>query len=54
MYLAEDANKVLRPRLESQLTPGSRIVSHLFKMGDWQPDKTVRVGDRSIYLWIVH
>ncbi len=53
MYLADDANKVLRPRLEAQLAPGSRIVSHLFKMGDWTPDKTVKVGDRTIYLWIV-
>ena len=53
MYLAEDANKVLRPRLESQLAPGSRIVSHLFKMGRWEPEKTIKVGDRSIYLWTV-
>ena len=53
MYLADDANKILRPRLEAQLAPGSRIVSHLFRMGDWKPEKTVRVGDRSIYLWTV-
>lgn len=53
MYLAEDANKVLRPRLESLLAPGSRIVSHLFRMGDWEPEKTIKVGDRNIYLWTV-
>lgn len=53
MYLAEDANKVLRPRLESLLAPGSRIVSHLYKMGDWEPEKTIKVGDRSIYMWTV-
>jgi SAM-dependent methyltransferase len=53
MYLADDANKILRPRLEAQLAPGSRIVSHLFRMGDWKPEKTVRVGDRFIYLWTV-
>jgi precorrin-6B methylase 2 len=53
MYLAEDANKVLRPRLETLLAPGSRIVSHLYKMGDWEPEKKIKVGDRSIYLWTV-
>ena len=53
MYLAEDANKVLRPRLEAQLAPGSRIVSHLYRMGDWEPEQTIKVGDRSIFLWTI-
>ena len=37
--------------------PGSRIVSHDFDMGDWTPDRVVRVqGDgreRVLYLWTV-
>lgn len=53
MYLAEDANKVLRPRLEAQLAPGSRIVSHLYRMGDWEPERTIKVGDRSIFMWTI-
>ncbi|MEQ9448084.1 MAG: SAM-dependent methyltransferase, partial [Rhodospirillaceae bacterium] len=51
-YLAEDANRVLKPRLK-KLAPGTRIVSHLFRMGDWEPDKITRVGERSVYLWVV-
>ena len=53
LYLAEDANKVLLQRLKAQLALGARIVSHQFKMGDWEPEKTLRVGDRSVYLWVI-
>lgn len=30
----------LKKLLESQLTPGSRVVSHAFKIPDWEPDAT--------------
>ena len=40
LYLSDDLNLKLRPKLLEQLKPGTRIVSHRFKMGDWQPDKT--------------
>ena len=40
MYLLPDVNLQLRPRLLS-LAPGTRIVSHDWDMGDWQPDRTV-------------
>jgi ribosomal protein L11 methylase PrmA len=53
MYLLPDVNLKLKPRLLSQLKPGSRVVSHSFDMGDWKPDKTERVEGRTIYLWII-
>ena len=53
MYLLPDVNLMLRPKLLSQLKPGSRVVSHAFDMGDWKPDKTERVNGRTIYLWII-
>lgn len=37
MYLLPDANLKLRPEL-LKLRPGTRIVSHDWDMGDWQPD----------------
>jgi uncharacterized protein (TIGR03000 family) len=40
LYLSDDLNELLRPILEKQLKPGTRIVSHRFRMGDWKPDKT--------------
>src|SRR5262249_44833716 len=39
LYMGDDINLRLRPILKSTLKPGSRIVSHRFTMGDWQPDK---------------
>jgi len=34
LYLLPDLNERLRPKLLSELRPGSRIVSHDFGMGD--------------------
>ena len=53
MYLLPDVNLQLKPNLLNQLKPGSRIVSHSFNMGDWQPDKVERVEGRTIYLWTI-
>jgi hypothetical protein len=57
LYLSPALNERLRPRLTSQLRPGSRIVSHDFLMGDWKPARTVSVAgpDRThtLHLWIV-
>ena len=58
LYLVSSANLKLRPILTKQLQPGTRIVSHAFGMGDWQPDKVDKFTDaggdeRVIYLWRV-
>lgn len=53
MYLLPDVNLQLRPNLLSQLKPGSRVVSHAFDMGDWQPQRTERVEGRTLYLWTI-
>lgn len=62
MYLLPAVNMQLRPRLLSDLRPGTRIVSHDFDLGDWAADETVKMyakekyggagGDSTIYLWI--
>lgn len=52
MYLLPDVNLKLKPKILSQLKPGSRVVSHDFDMGDWKPEKVVNVGDlATVYLW---
>ncbi|HIC55946.1 MAG TPA: class I SAM-dependent methyltransferase [Acidobacteria bacterium] len=56
LYLLSSSNLKLRPLLTSQLAPGSRIVSHAFSMGDWEPDvldlyEDERGNTRSLYLW---
>jgi len=57
LYLSPALNERLRPRLTSQLRPGSRIVSHDFLMGDWAPARTITIAgpDRThtLHLWIV-
>ncbi len=57
LYLSEKLNVLLRPKLLSELRPGSLILSHDFRMGDWKPEQTVRVPwgklYRTVYLWTV-
>jgi precorrin-6B methylase 2 len=53
LYLLDSLNEKLRPRLLNELAPGTRIVSHAFRMGDWEPEQTVEVGDSTIFLWTV-
>jgi ubiquinone/menaquinone biosynthesis C-methylase UbiE len=51
LYLLTRLNLKLRPKLQKELRPGTRIVSHAFDMGDWAPEKTESVGASQIYLW---
>ena len=55
IFLTGKMNLALRPKLLRELKPGSRIVSHWHDMGDWPPQKTVRVSsggqDHPVYLW---
>lgn len=57
LYLRQDVNLKLRPKLLRELRPGTRVVSHDFDMDDWRPDRTVRVKgptrDHTIYLWTI-
>jgi SAM-dependent methyltransferase len=43
LYLLPEVNRRLRPKLLSDLNPGSRVVSHNHDMGDWTPLKTLKV-----------
>lgn len=52
LYLLPSLNVKLRPKL-LKLKPGTRIVSHEFDMGDWKPERTVKVGTRSVHFWTV-
>jgi cyclopropane fatty-acyl-phospholipid synthase-like methyltransferase len=53
LYLLPGVNEKLKPRLLKELKPGTRIVSHSFSMGDWEPVKQVDIEGRRLYLWIV-
>jgi ribosomal protein L11 methylase PrmA len=52
LYLLPSLNEKLMPKLQKELKPGTRIVSHGFTMGDkWPPDERREVGGRTIYMW---
>lgn len=53
MYLLTNVNLKLRPRILSELKPGTRIVSHQFDMGEWKPDQSKTLEGRDIYFWVV-
>lgn len=57
MYLFPEVNLKLRPKL-LQMEPGTRIVSHKYNMGDWEPDQVKTIigsngREHTIYLWRV-
>jgi len=53
LYLLPDLNVKLRPRLWSEMKPGTRIVSHQFDMGTWKPEKKLESSGRIVYFWTV-
>ncbi|QMW22299.1 methyltransferase domain-containing protein [Sandaracinobacteroides saxicola] len=52
LYLLPNLNLKLKPILLA-MKPGTRIVSHAFNMGEWQPDRTIRTDDATGYYWVV-
>ena len=52
MYLLPGLNLKLRPTL-LKMRPGTRLVTHQFTMGSWEPDDSSTVDGRPGYLWIV-
>lgn len=61
-YLFQSLNLRLRPYLLAKLQPGTRVVTHEFHFGSWQPDQKITItapdkpyGDprSDVMLWIV-
>ena len=52
MYLLPQLNIKLRPIILG-MKPGTRVTSHQFDMGDWEPDQHLKVETRDAYVWIV-
>jgi hypothetical protein len=57
LFMGEGFNLIMRPLLWKQLRVGARVVSNDFGMGDWKPDRTLRVNTPSrsylLYLWTI-
>ena len=57
LYLLTSFNEKLRPKLESQLRSGARVVCHDFHIPGWDPDKVVDVVSKNgishkLYLYV--
>ena len=53
LYLLDSINERLLPKLRRELKPGTRIVSHAFRMGSWEPEQTLTVDGRRIFFWTI-
>ncbi len=53
LYLLPSLNLKLRPKLWKDLKVGTRIVSHAFDMGDWEPEQQLDVDGRTVYFWTI-
>ena len=54
LYLLTKSNDLLRPLLEKQLKPGTRVVSHDYAIRGWQPVRveTVEAHKRDHKLYV--
>lgn len=54
LFLFENINRQLLPKLRRELKPGTRIVAYRYGFGDaWPPEKTIEAGGRTVFLWTV-
>ncbi len=58
LFLWPEVNLRLRPKLERELRPGTRVISYMHDFGDWLPERAVAVRAQSgrqsaVYLWTI-
>jgi predicted RNA methylase len=51
IYQTQEINNKLKPKLEKELKPGTRVVSHAFTFNGWEPKTVDR--ESQLYLYIV-
>jgi predicted RNA methylase len=57
LYLLPSLNVKLIPKLNKELKPGTRVVSHAFDMSsdgtERKPKETLNVNGRTVYFWTI-
>jgi protein-L-isoaspartate O-methyltransferase len=57
MYLMTESNESIRPKLESSLRPGVRVVSHDYRVPGWKPTREERAEAYAhkhvVYLYVM-
>ena len=54
LYLTTSANMKLRPKLEKELKPGARVVSHEYEIPGWTPVLIDRFVEDERYHFLTH
>lgn len=52
MWLWPEMQTMLRPKILAEARPGTRVVTNVWDLGSWQPDRTDTDGSQ-ISLWVV-
>lgn len=52
-YLLGSACAALRPKFESELKPGTRLVMESFPVPGWKPARTKEINGKSFYLYVM-
>lgn len=52
LYLTTHANEQIKPKLEKELKPGSRVVSNCYEIPGWKPVQVDDMGFSKIYLYV--
>ena len=53
LYLLSGLNHLLAARLQTELAPGSRVLSHAFAIRGWAPRVHEIIDRRELMLWVV-
>ena len=51
LYLTKEALAVLKPKLQMELKPSARVVTHDFKIPGWRPVYVEKIGSHRVYLY---
>lgn len=53
LFLFPDVNMRLRPKILTELRASTRIVSYCHRMGEWEPDRTIKARRNHLYYWVM-
>ena len=54
MWLWPEMMRLIRPKILTEMRPGSRVVTNIWEMGDWPADQVDKAADGStVFLWVV-
>jgi SAM-dependent methyltransferase len=53
LYLSPSMNRELAPKLQRELRPGARVVSHQFPIPGWAPEKRITHDGEELFLYRV-